>query len=400
MNERQTLSFSPAIPTGGTVDVSSASDTETLDAADFADAAALQSALEAFSDIGSGNIEVTDLGGGVYQAEFKGALANQNIAELTKANEATTVEVDDPDLDPQVTGVAPVQEVQVITLSGGTAATGDLVINGVTVASGIAMTAADVEAAIENAGGANLPCTVSGTTGTGPFTVTAGVGGDISDTLLDFTGTTLDDTQTITVESVLEGGGGNNETQVIGGWTQAPTGGTFTLTFDGQTTGPIAHNANGAAVTAALEALSNIGSGNVICGTDSGGVTPTYLGPIGTAPMAIMFQGSLANTDLPLCTADSSSLECRLAVDVDTTTQGVTGVKAVIRVSWNPAASAGSFTLQASSPAFTTAAIAFNADASAVDAAFAGGTPATAVTCTDIGTHVVDVEFDDAGPIT
>ena len=34
------------------------------------------------------------------------------------------------------------------------------------------------------------------------------------------------------------------------------TGGTFTLTFDGQTTAPIAYNATAAAVQAALEALS------------------------------------------------------------------------------------------------------------------------------------------------
>ncbi len=41
----------------------------------------------------------------------------------------------------------------------------------------------------------------------------------------------------------------------IGG---APTGGTFTLTFDGQTTGPIAYNASGEDVGRALEGLSSI----------------------------------------------------------------------------------------------------------------------------------------------
>ena len=41
------------------------------------------------------------------------------------------------------------------------------------------------------------------------------------------------------------------------------TGGTFTLTFDGQTTAPIAYNATNAVTQAALEALSNIDPGDV-----------------------------------------------------------------------------------------------------------------------------------------
>ena len=41
------------------------------------------------------------------------------------------------------------------------------------------------------------------------------------------------------------------------------TGGTFTLTFDGQTTAPIPYNATGAQIDAALEALSNIGANNI-----------------------------------------------------------------------------------------------------------------------------------------
>ena len=43
-----------------------------------------------------------------------------------------------------------------------------------------------------------------------------------------------------------------------------PTGGTFTLTFDGQTTSSIAYDSSAATVDSALEALSSIGSGNVV----------------------------------------------------------------------------------------------------------------------------------------
>lgn len=42
-----------------------------------------------------------------------------------------------------------------------------------------------------------------------------------------------------------------------------PTGGTFTLTFDGQTTAPIAFNASAGVVESALKALSNVGSRDV-----------------------------------------------------------------------------------------------------------------------------------------
>ena len=47
---------------------------------------------------------------------------------------------------------------------------------------------------------------------------------------------------------------------------RAPTGGTYTLTFGGQTTAPIPFNAADTAVESALQALSSIGAGNVVVG--------------------------------------------------------------------------------------------------------------------------------------
>ena len=76
----------------------------------------------------------------------------------------------------------------------------------------------------------------------------------------------------------------------------SPTGGTFTLTFNGQTTGSIAYNAtaNGTgSVQSALAALSGIGTGNVAV-MGSGGV------------FSVRFMGSLAGTAEPLITATSS----------------------------------------------------------------------------------------------
>jgi hypothetical protein len=98
----------------------------------------------------------------------------------------------------------------------------------------------------------------------------------------------------------------------------SPTGGTFTLTFGGQTTAAIAYNAAASAVQSALQALSSIGSGNVAC---SGGSLP------GTA-VTITFQGTMANTHEALITANSSGLTggtSPTAVLTETTTGGNRG---------------------------------------------------------------------------
>ncbi|NKY48030.1 hypothetical protein [Nocardia cerradoensis] len=76
--------------------------------------------------------------------------------------------------------------------------------------------------------------------------------------------------------------------------TGTPTGGTFTLTYKSQTTAGIAYNAANTAVKSALEALANVGTGNV-------NVT-------GTGPYAVEFVGDLAGMDLPLMTASGAGL--------------------------------------------------------------------------------------------
>ena len=74
----------------------------------------------------------------------------------------------------------------------------------------------------------------------------------------------------------------------------SPTGGTFTLTLDGDTTSSIAYNASVATVQSDLEALANVGSGNVSVTQDpSSGV------------YVVEFTGDLANADMPQLTATS-----------------------------------------------------------------------------------------------
>lgn len=90
--------------------------------------------------------------------------------------------------------------------------------------------------------------------------------------------------------------GGTNEVQTVT-ITGTPEGGTFTLTYSGQTTASIAYNApaTGAnSVQTRLTALSNVGTGNVVVTGSAGG------------PYAVTFQGDLANTNVAQMTATAS----------------------------------------------------------------------------------------------
>jgi hypothetical protein len=98
--------------------------------------------------------------------------------------------------------------------------------------------------------------------------------------------------------------------------TGIPTGGTFTLTYSGQTTAAIAYNATAAAVQSALEALSNIAPGDV---TVTGGPGP------GT-PYDVAFGGAYAGTDVTQMTAAGSFTGgTSPAIAISTTTAGGTG---------------------------------------------------------------------------
>lgn len=69
----------------------------------------------------------------------------------------------------------------------------------------------------------------------------------------------------------------------------APTGGTFTLTYGGQTTTALAYNAAFTDMETALEALSSIGANNVVVAGDPGGPwTVTFVGTLGTRSVANM----------------------------------------------------------------------------------------------------------------
>lgn len=88
--------------------------------------------------------------------------------------------------------------------------------------------------------------------------------------------------------------------------TGSPTGGTFTLTFGGNTTAGIAYDASASAVQSALEALASIGAGNVLV---TGGPGP------GTA-WVVDFTGTLGYTSQALMTGNGGGLTGGSSPDV------------------------------------------------------------------------------------
>lgn len=89
--------------------------------------------------------------------------------------------------------------------------------------------------------------------------------------------------------------GRTNEIQTVT-ITGGPTGGTFTLTFNGQTTAGIAFAPTAAAVLAALVALTTIEPGDVTVTGANGG------------PFSVTFAGRFSGEDVPALTASGASL--------------------------------------------------------------------------------------------
>src|SRR3954469_12283860 len=87
-----------------------------------------------------------------------------------------------------------------------------------------------------------------------------------------------------------------DEQQTVRGATA--TGGTFTLTFNGQTTAPLAFNATAAQVDTALEALSNVGANNI----------QTSGGPVNTANVNVFFRRALQQSDQDQISGDGAAL--------------------------------------------------------------------------------------------
>jgi hypothetical protein len=117
--------------------------------------------------------------------------------------------------------------------------------------------------------------------------------------------------------------GGTSEVQTE---TVTGTGGTrqfvFTRAYNRQVSAAVAYNANAAAVQAALEAMSNIGAGNVAVGQAGAG---PYVN-------TITFQGELANEDVSLLESISAVTGPSAGVAIVQTTPGVGRTHAISRL--------------------------------------------------------------------
>lgn len=141
--------------------------------------------------------------------------------------------------------------------------------------------------------GETNPCTVSGPDG-GPWRVKFG-GTMAGRNALAITGSAASlSGSRVSLSRIVRAESPENERQQIT-LRGSPSGGTFTLTFGGQTTGSIVYNASADVVQAALEALSSVGYGNVLVSAPNPG-----------GPFVVEFIGSLAAANQGAITSSSS----------------------------------------------------------------------------------------------
>jgi hypothetical protein len=113
---------------------------------------------------------------------------------------------------------------------------------------------------------------------------------------------------------------GTNEVQTIT-ITGTPTGGSFTITVNGETTTAIPYNATAAQVLAALLALPSFVYGDLATGG----------GPLPGTPVTVTFQGRYSGSNVAqMTTTDSLTGGTTPASAVTTTTPGVAGFKKLV----------------------------------------------------------------------
>lgn len=94
-----------------------------------------------------------------------------------------------------------------------------------------------------------------------------------NDTLYQRYRTNVQDSLTFDIQGAVIG---KNQVVTLGG----PSAGTFTLTYNGQTTAGIQYNAAASAVQTALQALTGVGSNATVSGSSGGPYTVVFSGPL------------------------------------------------------------------------------------------------------------------------
>lgn len=109
-----------------------------------------------------------------------------------------------------------------------------------------------------------------------------------------------------------------------------PTGGTFLLTFNGQTTTALAFNAAAATVQTALQALTSIGASNATVAGSAGG------------PYTVTFAAALANAAQPLIQIDVGGLTGGTPAGTVADNTTLTGLETAVGILPVPVATDGS----------------------------------------------------------
>jgi hypothetical protein len=191
------------------------------------------------------------------------------------------------------------------------------------------------------------------------------------------------------VTAEIDGQAYTSEVQKIA-LVNSPTGGTWTITFSGQTTSGLAPGASAAAVQSALEALSNIASGDVTVTKANESWTNGVSYPVWT----LRFGGTYASLNVPQVTVNSNSLTGgNLSVDVTPIMDGQVPLTEKQRLTAVGNATGGTFTVAL--PGLSAATIAYNSNASAAQTAFnsAWGAGRVTVTGGSLPGTPLDLEF-------
>jgi len=293
------------------------------------------------ADLGPTNRAVSGVpASGEFNVEFVGSLHLQDVGLLT---------IDDSDLwattAPQVDvttyqqGAPAVNRVQHLSFPSATSGTFTLTID---TGTGGPYTTDPINFATNAGGLGDKIAALPNVNGAGNVNVTGG--GGIFDIELVGTANFIGYTWTLTADDTLlftgtapdasvttdhQGDDGHNERSTI---TVDATSGTFSLTFDGQTTSALGYAADATAVYNALVALSNIDAADV-----------EVSGDLSTG-MLVIFSGAYAKTDVPDMTGTDIDLLGGTGLSVVTTLQGLAASSEIQRVTITDAV-AGTFTL-------------------------------------------------------
>lgn len=370
LNEIQRVTIEGS-PTGGTFTLTFDDQGPTATIAYNASASTVQTALEGLSNIASGDVSVSLLGVGSWQVEFTGTYANTNVAlltgdgsSITGAAEITTSIVTE--------GAPATNEIQRVNFGFGDYAQLHIThpVSGLPYATltfpgdaSAAVVQANLEIITWLAGNVQVSYVDIGKWDVEFVGAYAGT----SFALMTITGTTG------TVTQIQDGGvAAVNEVQHIQ-LVGSPTGGSFTLSFRGQTTGSLTYDESAADVETALELLSTIATDDLTVTGDAGG------------PWTITFGGTLAGEDVPGITGTSSLTGAAVNVyDYQEATDATNEVQEV-KIFGDPAG--GTFTLSYDGQG-PTSALTFDESAADIETAL------------EVLSNIDDVEVtgEDGGP--